>query len=106
MPGPLFGASTSYRVASECAQCAAGRMARRIPMALPSKTPAPTTGSRGRVMRMELRRVYPFVSELNAAHRQQMQSRLRAGKIQKNEFMILPFIPPSYGQANREVGEP
>jgi hypothetical protein len=65
-----------------------------------SKTPAPTTGSRGRVTRMGLRRVYPLVSDLNTDHRQQMQSRFRAGPIQKGGFMILPFIPPTYGQAN------
>jgi len=55
--------------------------------------------SRGRVIRMGLRRVYPLVSDLNALHRQQMQSRFRAGPIQKGECMIPTFIPPIYGQA-------
>ncbi len=68
--------------------------------ALLSKAPSPRTGSRGRVTRMGLRRVYPLVSDLNTDHRQQMQSRFRAGPILKGECMILPLYLQPNGQAN------
>jgi len=48
---------------------------------------------------MGLRHVYPFVSNLNTPHRQQIQSRFRAGPMQKGECMIPPFIPPIYLEA-------
>jgi hypothetical protein len=79
--------------------CHGSRGQGNVFQALLFKTPAPTTGSRGRVTRIGRRRVYPLVSDLNTDRRQQMQSRFRARPIQEGEFMMLPFIPPTYGQA-------
>jgi len=67
-------------------------------MTLLSKTAAPTTGAVGALLAWDFRRAYPLVPDLRTDHRQQMQSRFRAGRIQRGEFMTLLFIPQILGR--------